>query len=1133
MSLIEHDQTQRKQALDAGKSFIVQAPAGSGKTTLLIQRFLTLLTHVKAPEEILAITFTKKAANEMRVRVINALMQAHYEAEPESNHAKQTWKLAKEVLQRDQRHQWNLLNNPNQLRIQTIDSLCAYLTKQLPLLSHFGSQPDISDTPLLLYQEAVQEVLTHIEENLPWSASIAKLLLHLDNDLNKLHDLLVSLLSKRDQWLPYIHLESNDAAIKQQLEKNLESVISEHLKSLKNLFPKQCISELCSIIRFAADNLAINKPESSILTCRNIVTLPGTEAKDCAAWLGITDLLLKEDDDWRKQFNVSIGFPAPSSSKNSHEKSLFAEFKQRAVELMIKLNEHGDLRVALADLSYLPHPRYQGMQWDILQALLQVLKITAAQLRVVFQQHGQIDFIENTQATITALGDEDSPTNLALSLDYQIRHILVDEFQDTSFTQYQLIEKLTRGWEPHDGRTLFVVGDPMQSIYRFREAEVGLFLRMRKHGIGCLKLIPLTLAINFRSSTEIVEWNNHHFQNIFPAENNIATGSVTYNSSVSNRAESDSTITVTGFQDANESSQANKIISIITESKKDNSNEKIAILVRARQHLKNIIPALKKASIPYRAVEIDPLAEKQIIQDLLALTSAMLHPANRIAWLAVLRAPWCGLTLADLLIIAGDNPYTTIYEQLEDDDILKNISDDGRNRLARVQPLLKSKIAERDRHDIRSWIEGTWLALGGPACLRDITEMDDINAFFQLLDEFNQHNAPLNLKILQIKIEKLFAAPQHDDTAVQVMTIHSAKGLEFDTVILPHLERKSATDSNPLMLWMEYPLENDQIALLLAPIHATGNDKDSIYNYIYRQQQIKSGYETDRLLYVAATRAKQHLHLLFSTYKRENGSFSIESGSLLKKLWPFFERQAEEIITATANDTTTLLDTPARHLSRVSSDWANPIILTSSTKIISHVKTGGFQLGDARPKIIGTVTHLILQHMANLGIIWWSDQNLHEQSRHLKHQLTQLGLQQEHLASSISFIQNTLNNVLQDPRGRWILQKHQDAQSEFALTAVINDEIMNLVIDRTFIDVSGTRWIIDYKTSILHEDDLESFLNKEQEKYKVKMLQYAQAMRLIEDQSIRLGLYFPALPAWKEWEVSFPRKNLDKGVRQD
>ncbi len=179
------DESQRLAALDPQKSFIVQAPAGSGKTELLTQRILVLLSSVKEPEEILAITFTKKSAAEMRARIISALKKAQTEKEPLSAHERKTYHLAKKVLYQDTHHQWNLLANPNRFRIQTIDSFNAYLTRQLPLLSHFGAPPEIADNPNLLYREAVEEFLTHLEENLTWSDAIASLLLHLDNNLEK------------------------------------------------------------------------------------------------------------------------------------------------------------------------------------------------------------------------------------------------------------------------------------------------------------------------------------------------------------------------------------------------------------------------------------------------------------------------------------------------------------------------------------------------------------------------------------------------------------------------------------------------------------------------------------------------------------------------------------------------------------------------------------------------------------------------------------------------------------------------------------------------------------------------------------------------------------------------------------
>ena len=114
MTTTNSDSEQRALALDPSQSFIVQAPAGSGKTELLTRRFLRLLSIAeKAPEEILAITFTRKAAAEMRARIIKRLQQANTENQPTDLHELESWKLAREALVRDKQLGWHILDNPN------------------------------------------------------------------------------------------------------------------------------------------------------------------------------------------------------------------------------------------------------------------------------------------------------------------------------------------------------------------------------------------------------------------------------------------------------------------------------------------------------------------------------------------------------------------------------------------------------------------------------------------------------------------------------------------------------------------------------------------------------------------------------------------------------------------------------------------------------------------------------------------------------------------------------------------------------------------------------------------------------------------------------------------------------------
>ena len=157
------DAAAREAALDPGRSFIVQAPAGSGKTELLVRRFLGLLGSVERPEEIVAITFTRKAAAEMRKRVLEAAPGAG-----ELGH---------------------------RLRIQTIDALCASLTRQMPVLARFGAQPELVENARPHYREAALRTLKAL------SPDAERLLAHLDNNLGTAVWLLSSMLAKRDQWL--------------------------------------------------------------------------------------------------------------------------------------------------------------------------------------------------------------------------------------------------------------------------------------------------------------------------------------------------------------------------------------------------------------------------------------------------------------------------------------------------------------------------------------------------------------------------------------------------------------------------------------------------------------------------------------------------------------------------------------------------------------------------------------------------------------------------------------------------------------------------------------------------------------------------------------------------------------------
>ena len=169
-------------------------------------------------------------------------------------------------------------------------------------------------------------------------------------------------------------------------------------------------------------------------------------------WLALGDFLLTGSDTWRKQADANIGFPAPSKAKDKDDKALFTDKKKQYKALLLELGENDELSEAMSWLRCLPNPVYSDQQWQIIQALLLALPQAVAHLRLVFQQRGCVDFCEVSLSASHALHDATGMTDVGLKLDYQLQHLLVDEFQDTSETQFMLLKDLVAGWQVDDGR---------------------------------------------------------------------------------------------------------------------------------------------------------------------------------------------------------------------------------------------------------------------------------------------------------------------------------------------------------------------------------------------------------------------------------------------------------------------------------------------------------------------------------------------------------------------------------------------------------------------------------------------------------------------------------------------------------
>lgn len=1123
------DAAQRQRALDPERSFAVAAPAGSGKTELLTQRVLGLLATVDAPEEILCMTFTRKAAGEMRHRIIQALTMADSHSRPDSDHQQATLELASAALARDREKNWQLLQSPNRLRIQTIDGFCLNLAQQLGLESGIGDYAEPLDDPEPHFRLVIAEwLLRELEQQTSLGQAVETLLQHLDNDLDKLEQLLIALLKKREQWLSHI-FSSRDA--RDYLESFLNNVIEETLIATADLLTPFA-SELALLADYAGSQLPPNKSDLPIMSCKGLTGLPGHSAEELPIWLGICELLLTKDLKWRSRVDKNTGFPTEVNG----DKILAKQQKASHAELVDQLQAISGLKDLLEDIRALPAPHYEENQWLALNALTYLLPTLAAALSLHFQQHRVCDFTEITLAALRALGPEDEPTDLALRLDYQIKHILTDEFQDTSSVQFDILRRLIAGWEQDDGRTLFIVGDAMQSLYSFRNANVGLFLEARTLPIGQLQLEALDLQVNFRSQENLIHWVNDAFPHIFPARDEIGRGAVSYSPATAfHGALPEQPVTLDAFINApDNSAEASRVVALVNAAKKRNPQGSIAILVRTRTQLPDILAALREAGHHWQATDIDPLGNRMPVVDLMSLTRALLSPADRIAWLAVLRAPWCGLDMADLLAISVAEPvedypetarerFPLLLAQLSSITAIPGLSSDGRQTLQRVGETLTTAWQQRQRLPLRCWIEGTWRALGGAVALNSITDQQHCDQYLDLLEKHESAGSIEHWPTFEKAVKSLYAkADVGSDSTLHVMTIHKAKGLEFDTVILPGLNRKPRGEDRQLLLWQERTSSNGENQLLISPLFRADQQNDPLYQFLNRERKLKIKLETARILYVATTRAIGHLHLL-CTMSGDNPA----AGSLLDSLWPALKTDFETRSTwiqwhdypPEENKPVRAHETALSSLRRLPVDWGTPpttgVAQTSPTVVEEAVAPNEVGSGNTAPEArhTGTVLHRILQQIVIEGVDQWSTATIQQRMPFWKIQLRQLGLHDT--TAPLAVLAQAVENCLTDPTARWILDnRHPDSATELAIGYMApNGEPKTAVIDRSFVD-RGIRWIIDYKTAApsVGQSD-QQFLKQQVAQYQEQLQRYA---RLFEEPStipIQKALYFPLLQA--------------------
>jgi ATP-dependent helicase/nuclease subunit A len=1156
------DQAQREQALDATRSILVQAPAGSGKTDLLTRRFLRLLGEVDDPGQIVAITFTIAAAAEMRHRILYELEKA---TGPETGGSGEEFSmscLARRALGRSNACGWKLLDLPAQLRISTIDSFCRELALQQPLLSGLGGGLAIAEQPKDLYQRAARQTLNQIGNpgNAALSEAVEALLVWRDNNWQELEDLLVGMLEKRDRWMHDFVLSRDPDwdALRARLEHPFANAVGHGLAEVSSLLDQVpgVREEAMALARFACTQTGgeLHRELTELAEFPNS-PFHHLEAVEEAhqAMLCLADLVLTDGCAFRKQVNKNHGFPADRKLE-----------KARLLAMIRDLDAVPGLEAALAAIRDLPPVRYSEDDWLIVRACFMLLRNAAAQLKVVFAEAAEVDFVEVAQIAESVLQSDDGfPTDASIAVADRIRHLLVDEFQDTSRRQHQLLARLIAAWPDRVGRTSFLVGDPMQSIYFFRDADAELFARVKEIGLEIPNAEPLALdfvplSANFRTVPSLIERLNDAFGKIFAADDGSGA---TFSKALPGREDTEAAhptfklhlnfeaqvaykkqLPGSGIQevDSPTEAQAAEIVDLIRsrqaemeEARRTGGKFRIAVLARARKSLAPIAQALHQSAIPFRALDLEKLGARPEVLDALALAGALLNPFDRVAWLGVLRAPWCGLTLSDLHIFSSADDGELLARPIPEllAERLTLLSQAGRAAAQRVISAVNSAAAfsaSRPTASAGTWLEQVWLSLGGADCY-DVTARANLDLLWACLDRLPGGQQDLLGPALDAALDRLTALPDpaaSSDCGVQLMTIHKSKGLEFEVVIVPDLQAKTAGSSRKLLSWMERGLKPQEefetgedgfsgeiTEFLVAPLQSKGEDAGKSKAWVDRMYRERETQETRRILYVAATRAREELHLFARpAYKVEsNGDFTLldPPASLLSTAWPAFEdeirarfeewklsreRSAEieraetasqaeiESIAAVGEGDLFVVPSaapPAKPtvLRRLPEDYRN---LPETDRAPSFSRPFAEKVGDQRSqhagapglafetwesrvyarheggllsRALGTAVHALLEELARLraNADWQAARAaLHEFQPRIASQARALGIA---LPQATQIANDALQIALDasnDPMGQWILSPHLEAAAEIRWTGVVDGALTNVRVDRIF-----------------------------------------------------------------------------------
>ena len=845
------DHAARVFATDPRHNVVLEASAGTGKTTVLVGRYLNLLRADVNPANVLAMTFTRQAAAEMRSRIIAQLRQ---DAE-ESTEGRKRWDTIRDRL--------------GEIAISTVDAFCLSLLREYPLEADLDPGFGMADDT-----EVPQLVEDAVDRTLVVGAALAK-------DDPGVAMLLAQLGPFRTR-----------VALTNLLERRL--VVPAALHRFLAGSPRGLSGD--SVCRDAARRLADRIGGARRALNLLLETGPADDPRFALVGSDLTRLSeLAEADaprvrgslDRIREFfltqkgTVRAGF-GRGTSLSGPERRRFQE--------------------AASELAPLVSEVLRGLDRDVnvvmVGAVQRLFGVAVSEYRRGLDSRALLDFSDVLQRAVELLRQMDEFARSRYRLESRYHHVLVDEFQDTSRAQWELVSLLVQAWGEGSGLgeesvlppSIFIVGDRKQSIYRFRDADVSVF-RAASSAISGLRPdgdVRRSIAHSFRAVPKLLAFVNDLFEEIgaasdakegfsFDPQDRFPTDQTRPTADASERTSRPLGLVVAADLAGCAEAVAAEVERLLKDGRlpsKDGSGPRpvkpgdIAVLFRARASHREFEWALEQRSIPTYVYKGLGFFDADEIKDVRALIRFLADPASDLRAAALLRSRLAGLSDPAIVALAGRLSDALVADA--EPSAADTLEADDRRRLVRLRAGLSSWIGLVDRFPPAEVLDRVLHEAAYAFELRGrhvIQARENVKKMRSLVRRLQNRGYATMARIsdqVDHLADDISTAVVEAYDAVNFSTVHAAKGLEFPIVFLVDLGRGTGSQAPAVRV-----------------IPDRGDGQPSVTVWPYRsaadlEERQRDLGETKRLLYVAATRARDRLYLSAAL---KDGQVSFNRGS--------------------------------------------------------------------------------------------------------------------------------------------------------------------------------------------------------------------------------------------------------------